>query len=156
SGWTASFDNSLDPNVSIVVDGQSANAVFIEKIAQFTNPPANGVFTPLDITFTQTAAGALPNIVIDDEILTNQTGAPWLDFHMEFIGPGPAFIPGALFPPGAPPPIGFSISPFTTAVFGNAGSGPNTGLDIAGGVIAPGATWSAGTGPGGDGQLWIT
>jgi hypothetical protein len=156
SGWTASWDSSLDPFLSVVVDGQNANSVFIQKIVQFVGPPPGGL-SPIAVTFTQTAPGAVPNIVIEDEVVTNQTGVPWLDFHMDITDSGDAaFNPALTAASGGPPPIGFSIAPFTTASFGTSASGPNTTLDIGGGVIAPGATWFPGAGPNGDGSLFIT
>src|SRR5262245_29853170 len=51
SGWRASWDPSLDGTVQIVVDGQSANAVFIQKSIQFIGPPGPGGFAPVNITF---------------------------------------------------------------------------------------------------------
>jgi hypothetical protein len=140
------------------VDGQSANAVFIEKNAQFVGPPGpGGLIDPYAVTFTQTSANALPNIVIVEEAITNQTGVAWLDFHFDITDSGDAqFNVAATAGSGGPPPIGFSIAPFTTAVFGNSVAGPNTVLDIAGGVVPNGATWNPGAGPGGDGALWIT
>lgn len=158
SGWTASWDAALDPFLAVVVDGQSANAVFIEKNAQFIAPPGpGGLFEPISITFTQTSPNAVPNIVIVEEAITNQTGVAWLDFHFDITDSGDAaFNPAATAASGGPAPIGFSVSPFTTAVFGNSGSGPNTSLDMAGGVVPDGATWFPGAGPGGNGDLWIT
>lgn len=158
SGWTASWDNSLDPFLSIVVDGQTANSVIIEKIAQFLGPPGpGGLIDPYAITFTQTSPNAVPNIVINEETITNQNGVPWLDFHFDITDSGDAtFNVAATLASGGPGPIGFSISPFTTAVFGPSASGPNTVLDLAGGVVPAGATWSPGSGPAGDGALWIT
>jgi len=157
SGWTASWASSFDPFLSIVVDGQGSDQVFIQKIAQFTTPPSPaGVIDPIQITFTQTAPNAVHNIVIEDEAITNQTGVAWTDFHMDITDSGnAAFNPAATLASGGPPPIGFSIAPFTTAAFGPTPSGPNTALDIAGGTVPNGATWFPGAGPGG-GALWIT
>jgi len=157
SGWTASWDNSLDPILSIVVDSQNATEVHIEKIAQFLPPPVGQQIAPIVITFTQTAANAVPNIVIDDEAITNQTGINWTDFHMELTDGGDAaFNPGLTAASGGPPPIGFSIAPFTTAAFSGGPAGPNTILNIAGGVVPNGTTWFPGAGANGDGSLYIT
>jgi len=158
AGWRASWPNSLDSFLQIVVDGEDANAVYIQKIAQFVGAPGpGGLIDPYEVTFTQTAANAKPNIVIISEAITNQNGVPWLDFHFDLVDSGNAtFNVAATAASGGPGPIGFNISPFTTAVFGPSSSGPNTRLDLAGGAVLPGQTWFPGTGPGGNGDLWIT
>lgn len=152
SGWEAVFDAGLDPFVDIVVDGETSQAVFIQKFAQFLQPPGpGGIFSGIDIVFRQTRPGAVPFIVINDEVVTNSTGAPWLDFHFELVDSGDAtFDVARTATSGGPPPIGFSIAPFTTASFGNG----NTTLDIGGGVVPNGGIWFPGNGPS-DGQLWI-
>jgi hypothetical protein len=147
SGWTASWDATLDPFLAIVVDGQDANSVFIEKNAQFTSPN----LTPIDVVFTQTAPGALPNIVIVDEAITNQTGQSWVEFEMSLTGAA-AFNPAATAASGGPAPIGFAIGPFTTAVF----SAGNQVLTIGGGSIANGSTWFPGVAVPQGGSLYIT
>jgi len=157
SGWTAEWDSGLDPFVDIVVDHQTSNAVFIEKFVQFTQPfGPNGESPTINIVFRQTTPTAVPFVVIEDEVVTNQTGRTWLDFHIELVDSGDAvYRPDLTLASGGPPPIGWSIAPFTTAVFGNG----NTTLDIAGGpgipsAPAPGSTWFPGDGPA-DGELWI-
>lgn len=147
SGWTASWDAALDPFLAIVVDGQDANSVFIEKNAQFTTAG----LTPIDVVFTQTAPGALPNIVINDEAITNQTGQSWVEFEMSLTGAA-AFNPAATLASGGPAPIGFAIGPFTTAAF----SGGNQVLTIGGGSVADGATWFPGVAVPNGGALVIT
>lgn len=152
SGWEAVFDSSLDPFVDIVVDGETSQAVFIQKFAQFLEPPQGGIFSSINIVFRQTRPGAVPFIVINDEVVTNSTGSPWFDFHFELVDSGDAvFDVARTATSGGPPPIGFSIAPFTQASFGNG----NTTLDIAGGTIPNGGIWFPGNGPS-DGQLWIS
>lgn len=152
SGWEAVFDAGLDPFVDIVVDGETSEAVFIQKFAQFLQPPGpGGIFGGIDIVFRQTRPGAVPFIVINDEVVTNSTGTAWLDFHFELVDSGDAaFDPARTAASGGPGPIGFSIAPFTTASFGSG----NTTLDVGGGVIPNGGIWFPGNGPS-DGQLWI-
>lgn len=150
-GWKASWDAALDPYVSVVSDGVFGNAVFVQKSAEFTQAPVAGVFPPIDITFTQIDPVAVSFIVINDESILNSTGVDWTDFHMELLNsPSALFDPAQTSTSGGPPPIGFSISPFTTAAFVNG----NTRLDIAGGVVASGGSWFPGGGAF-DGQLWI-
>ena len=126
-GWAAEWDDSLDPFVSIVSDGVSGDAVFIEKSAEFRPE-----FRTIPIVFRQIAWPAVGNIVIEDEIITNNSGFDWTGFKMEVLdGPDVWFDPVKTMESGGGGPIGFSISPFTTAEFVN----DNRRLDIGGGVL---------------------
>ena len=151
SGWKASWDSSLDPYVDINFDGIVGNAVFIEKSAEFTQGPVNGIFPSIAIVFEQIAPTTVNNIVINDEIITNHTGVAWTDFHMDLLDHGDVvFDPVATASSGGPGPIGFGIAPFTQAAFTEG----NTRLDIFGGVLPNNAIWNPGGGAQ-DGQLWI-
>lgn len=155
AGWRATWDNSLDGLVQIIASdcSQLANGrVFIEKSAQFTQGPSpSGVFPTISITFNQTAVTNVTRIIIEDEIITNSTGSDWTDFHMDLIDSGDAvFDVAATAGSGGPPPIGFSIAPFTIAGFSNG----NTRLDILGGVVPNGSQWFPGSGAL-DGELHI-
>src|SRR5262249_22699186 len=75
SGWQASWDASLDGLVDIHVNLVNADTIFIEKSAQFTQGPVNGIFPTIPIVFQQVGASNITHIVIDDEIITNQTGS---------------------------------------------------------------------------------
>jgi hypothetical protein len=147
-GWQASWDDSLDGLVDIFSVGVFGDAVFIEKAAEFTVGSMNGVFAPIDIIFTQTSPDAVGSIVIDDEIISNSTGEDWLDFHLELIGDAATFDDVATANSGGPGPIGFSINPFTGAVF----SDDFKRLDVSGGVVPDGYSWFPGVA---GGQLWI-
>ncbi|MHC4709213.1 MAG: hypothetical protein ACYTA3_01975 [Planctomycetota bacterium] len=147
-GWQASWDDSLDGLVDIFSVGVFGDAVFIEKAAEFTVGSMNGVFAPIDIIFTQTSPDAVGSIVIDDEIISNSTGEDWLDFHLELIGDAATFDDVATANSGGPGPIGFSINPFTGAVF----SDDLKRLDVSGGVVPDGHSWFPGVA---GGQLWI-
>lgn len=152
AGWTASWDNALDGLVQIIAAdcSQLANGrVFIEKSAEFTQPPVNGVFQSVNIVFTQTAITNVIRLIIEDEVITNSTGQPWTGFNMVLTGPA-VFDPAATAVSGGPAPIGFSIAPFTTAAFSNG----NSRLDIGGGVVTNGAQWFPGGGVS-DGELHI-
>ena len=150
-GWEASWDSSLDPYVDINSLGVVGDAVFIQKSAQFTQGPVNGIFPSIPIIFQQTTASAVSNIVIDDEIILNSTGADWTDFHLDLLdGQDVAFDPAATLAAGGGGPLGWSIAPFTQAQF----SGDLQRLDITGGTVSDGATWFPGDGAS-DGQLWI-
>jgi hypothetical protein len=131
--------------------GVVGDAVFIQKSAEFTQAPVNGIFPAIPIVFRQTDANAVTNIVIDDEIITNSTGEDWYDFHMVLLDSGNAFFdPDATMNSGGGGPIGWTISPFTQASF----SADLTELNISGGVVTAGSSWFPGDGVD-NGQLWI-
>ncbi len=143
-GWQASWDSALDPFVDLNDHGVVNGALFLEKSAQFMQGPVNGVFPSIDITFTQVSANAVANIVMDDEIVTNSTGSPWTDFHMDLLGSANvAFDPIATAASG-----GFSVNPFTASSFTNS----NQTFNAFNGVVPNGSTWFPGAA---SGQLWI-
>ncbi len=145
-GWQASWDSSFDGLVQIVSDGVAGDAVFIEKSIEYT-----GAFNAVPIVFTQIDPNAVSNIVINDEIITNNSGVDWSAFRMQLIDGGDvAFDPVATAGSGGAGPIGFSISPFTTASF----TPDNMQLNIGGGTVMNGTTWFPGSGAS-DGQLWM-
>ena len=158
SGWLAIIDSSLDllVDVNALAVDLDEGVVFIQKSAEFTLPAVNGVFPTIPITFMQTSANAVQNIVIDDEIILNNTGQPWGGFRMTLFN---AFAGKAVYDPaasatsGGPPPIGFSVDPFTQAQF-VPGIPVPTILDISGGTVLDGDFWFPGNGAF-DGQLWI-
>lgn len=146
SGWTASWDAGLDSRLSLVVDGESADSVFIEKFATFTTSDVNsaGGLSGLVITFQKTSVNAKPFIVVDNEAIVNNTGVDWTDFHFIIQPPTGqvAFDTGKtnVSPPGTG---GFSIDPFTTATYSN----NDTVLTVAGGTVGstiPNNTWFPG------------
>lgn len=146
SGWTASWSNALDTRLSLVVDSESADSVFIEKFATFTTSDVNsgGGASGLVITFQKTSTNAKPFIVIDNEAIVNNTGQTWNGFSFILQPPtgDVAFDTGKtnVSPPGTG---GFSIDPFTTASYSN----NDTMLTVGGGSIGstiPGNTWFPG------------
>lgn len=150
-GWQAEWAPSLDPFVDVTSYGVVGDAIIIQKSAQFTQGPVNGIFPAIPILFRQIDASAVSNIVIDDEIIYNSTGVDWTDFHMQLLdGPDAAFDPVATANSGGAGPIGFTIEPFTQAAF----SPDNKALDIWGGVVPDQSAWFPGDGAT-DGQLWI-
>ena len=154
-GWSASWPDSLNPYVEIVPLGVEENAdggyVFIRKEAIFIQGPQLGVFPSIPITFQQTQVDAYEFIVIEEEIIENQTGVPWSDFHMllEEVGDA-AFDPVRTAASGGPATLGFDVSPFTSHSF----TPINTLLNLEGGEVANGATWTPGAGLDG-GALFI-
>jgi len=151
SGWSAEWHPDFDPFVEVQVDNILSDRVIIQKSAEFLQPPSNGVFPPVVITFKQTKADAVKYIVINDEILTNSTGSPWFDFHMELIDMGDAWFNEALSDASAGG-TGFNIVPFQQYDF-NSGPQPKN-FDVWDGMIPDGGTWFPGDGPF-DGELFI-
>ncbi len=125
SGWTAQWATVYDSIVSINVDSVKANAVFIEKQIDFVYPVNNnGFYDPVQITFTQRNANATPYVALADEILINDTGAPWGGFVMTVLaGNNAAFDPAQS--------AAFSVNPFATASF----NASNTVLTLTDGMI---------------------
>jgi len=149
-GWRAEWDDSLDPFVSVVSNGVLNDAVFIQKAAQFTQGQEGGFFPSIPIVFRQMSDEAVRYIVIDDEIIINSTGEDWGGFAMQIVGNSALFDPVRTANSGGGGPIGFTISPFTTANF----SDDLQTLTIGGGVVSDGDIWFPGDGAD-DGQLWI-
>ena len=156
SGWEAIWDDSLDSLVDIAVDSVTADALYIEKSAEFTGPPGPGGFPSIAIVFRQIAADAVPRIVINDEIITNSTGVDWTDFHMEVLNEGDAtFNPVLTNASGFGG--GFSTSPFDNQLFGDGNMSfrlDGFGLGPGGGdaIVEAGDVWFPGIGPG---ELYI-
>ncbi len=158
SGWQASWDPTLDPFVTVVVDVVTVDAVFIQKSAQFTQSPGPGGFQTIPIAFTQIDANAVNQIVINDEIITNSTGVDWTDFNFEIVNLGDAAFNPALTNASSGG-AGFFTSPldnqtfspdnltFTVDGFGLGPGGSNA-------VVADGTQWFPGNGAF-NGELFI-
>lgn len=147
SGWTASWDSKFDPYLQISTpDYETQDAVYIEKFVNFTNAfndPA-GFIDPAVVTFQATRANATPYIVINDEQLVNNTGKDWNAFRMSLLPSDGSVSFNPALSDINPPGSGFDIHPFTNFSF----SLNNTILDTNGGVVADGAVWFPGSGPG--------
>ena len=152
-GWQASWPDSLDSLVSMTgefVDG----VLFVRKTAEFTPPPANGIFPAIPIVFTQNAQVAAMHIVIDNESIQNSTGVDWRDFHIDLLGGGTVFDSVSTKNSGGPDPIGWDIAPFKQAAF----NATLKRLDIWDGIVPAGQSWLPGGAPAGGpagGQLWL-
>lgn len=158
SGWEASWDSSLDPYVEIIVDLVTPDAVFIQKAAEFIQPPGPGGFPSIAITFRQIDANAVSQIVINDEIITNSTGFDWTDFHFELID-GLDAVFNRVLTDGSAGGNGFNTSPFDNQTWSadlqaltvdGFGLGPG-GSDA---IVPSGSTWFPGGGAA-DGELYI-
>jgi hypothetical protein len=154
SGWAvlAPDDGTV---AGIVVDLVTPTAVYIEIDKDFLFPmDVNGNFPAINLIFQQTAddANTVPNIVITDESVSNQTGQDWTDFHWALVDGGSVWFDKAASTP-------FNVSPFTNStyidLFGfNDGNSYNN-LNVDGGVVPAGTSFFPGLG-GSDGELVIT
>jgi hypothetical protein len=151
ANWTAEWDSALDDYVNIETVSIGNDTIFIQKTAEFIQPPVNGAFPSIDITFRQTGMSAINHIAIFGEEVLNSTGVEWTGFHFILLDSGDAvFNPVLTAASGGPGPIGWNIDPFTQGVFGDG----NRRLDVFGGVIDQDQTWTPGGGKQ-QGQLWI-
>ncbi len=136
SGWTASWDASQDAHLSLAVDFESADAVYIEKFVTFHPSDFNesGDFIdPVVINFQHSGSNAAPYIILNDEILVNRTGADWNGFKFTLLS-GQNAGQSTQFDPvktGIGTPTGFTIDPFTTHEY----SQDNTILTVGGGIV---------------------
>ncbi|MDP6546294.1 MAG: hypothetical protein QGH60_20125 [Phycisphaerae bacterium] len=140
SGWEATISDNV--NVDILVDAENEHYVLIEIIKTFTAPPQGGVFPGISIDFTQVSpdTDTVSIIVLNDEIITNNTGYDWTDYHWSLEGP-------AAFSISATEGSGFDIDPFTNADWTpKAGWSPDfaSALNLDGGTVAAGSTFSPG------------
>ena len=147
-GWEVEIG---DPTaIGINVDTVGNDFIAIELSKDFRSPPLpNGNFPGLDIIFRQIGgdAGTVPNIVILDESVTNQTGTDWTDYHMT-VGTGGNVWFDTI------DSAGFSMSPFTNSMFmdpGNVfGGNPSRATDLwaDGGLVFNNSSFFPGAGPG--------
>ncbi|MBA7554762.1 hypothetical protein ES705_47393 [subsurface metagenome] len=137
-----------------MVDLVTEDEVYIQKAAEFTQPPGPAGFATIAIQFQQVSADAVSQIIIADEIITNSTGVDWTDFHWELLNG-----PDAVFDSAATLAAGFYTSPLDNKTFGSGdtslmvdgfGLGPG-GSDA---VVAAGAVWFPGDGAT-NGELFI-
>jgi hypothetical protein len=154
SGWTATWDSSLDPYVDIHVVAEDATHVFIQKSAEFfQGPDGFGVYPGISIDFSwQPGVGNPKSIVIEDEIITNSTGTDWTDFHMDVVS-----LVDAVFNHG--PGFFFTTSPFDNQSFTPDSkrfdvNGFGLGPGGSNAIVADGTSWFPGSGAS-DGELVI-
>lgn len=140
TGWTASWDSSLDSVLSLSVD--QATGVITQKTATFNS------VDPIPIVFQQTSANATGSLDfrIAREAITNKSGQDWGGYQMQVLSGANGSTALAAFNPEATQiglPGGWTISPpFSSATF----STDNRVLDLNGAVIANGSSFTLGGG----------
>ena len=146
SGWVASWDASLDSRLGLNVEAETTDSIFVEKFATFTANDINGdggFINPMAIVFQKVSPSAVPFIVINDEMVVNQTGQDWDGFRFILLPSNGSVVFDAGQTDIAPPGSGFSIDPFTASAY----NANNTQLDVSGGVVssvAPNNVWTPG------------
>lgn len=143
SGWTASYSDAFVTagwDVALTFRGLSGDGsqFFFEKDATFKAPAGNGN-DGLEILFQKVDPNA-KELVINDEIITNQTGVDWNAFQWILASDRSGGTPSFTFAPTNGPASGFAISPFTSMNFAD----QNSVLSFTGGTVANGQTWFAG------------
>ena len=134
SGWQADVPGD---KADIRIDGNYSQFVLIEIIKTYTHPKVDGAFTPIEIDFSQVRAdaGTVAYIVLNDEIITNNTPDDWKDYHWSIEGPA-AFVISAS--------NAFDTSPFNNKEWTPAGAGWTTdhasALNVNGGGTVPSGT----------------
>lgn len=115
-GWEADIGDPSAVSINVDADCNTRTVcdfIAIEISKDFRQPPLpNGNFPGLDIIFRQIAddADTVPNIVILDESVTNQTGTDWTDYHMT-VGTGGNVWFDTI------DSSGFSMNPFANSMF---------------------------------------
>lgn len=155
SGWNVTYDNAT---TGVVVDKVVAGVMSIEEIDKnFTNgpDPLTGLMPPITISFTQYLSNAItaPTIVIANELIHNQTGINWNDFHWLLEDHGEA-----TFDIAASGMFGLQPSPqFQTQIWTDAngipttiGGNPAFGLTVNNGLVFNGSTYTPGMNGTGD------
>jgi hypothetical protein len=151
SGWNVTYD---DATTGIVVDAVRPGVMAIQEVDKnFTNGPnpITGLLPSIAISFTQRLSNALtvPQIIIAEESLHNQTGVTWTDFHWDLQD-----HTNAIFDIAASGTFGIQPSPqfqdqLWTGVAGNAAYG----LTVQTGRVDNGTSYTPGIN--GSGQLVI-
>ncbi len=126
-GWQATVPEGVD--LTALSTTNNGVTLALEKTADFINGAGpGGVISPLSITFQQVSANAVPNLAIDDEVVINDTGSPWIGFVFGLSG---GVANGGILPHISGQSAGFSVDPFTNSSFTPDGRG----LIATGGIV---------------------
>lgn len=152
SGWSITFSDGIGVTFQGITNDRLE--VRLNKLANFTEPPQGGLFSPLQITFQQNpdVDNPVPFIVIDAEEVLNNTGTDWIGFDFKLTEATSASSGGVRFDKDMTffDDDPFDINPFTEFNF----SENDTRLTLGGGVVPSGSVWTPGDGAG-NGELVI-
>jgi len=137
AGWTVSVPDVDAGNVNLRFSSESGNRFFFIKDATFNNNT-----DPLVLTFDKTDPNA-KDLVIQNENLTNHSGADWTGFRTILSSGSVSGTPNFSFVTSDNQPgLGdFSIDPFTSFQFLSS----NTELFVNGGTVAANGVWHPGS-----------
>ena len=100
SGWAMiTTPGSMPATVSVIEELE--DTVVIELRKTFFGLVVEGLSNSIIIEFQKISADAVPNIVIRQKLITNDTNAQWYDFHMSLLVD--IFQPRAGFDPNSSP-----------------------------------------------------
>jgi len=137
SGWRATWATAYDGNVDLISRGTVGGQFFFEKDVTFTAQSAQGI----EIVFERISPSA-STLVINDEVVRNQTGTAWTGFHFVLASGSIAGTPNFAFATsdGSAGLGDFDITPFTNFAF----SDQNTVVSMSGGTVPSGGVWLPG------------
>jgi len=141
SGWMYTVPDATFAATGVKIEFQrsSGNDFFFTKTA---NVPAANLTTPIIVTFDRVTSVATPkNLVIGQESIKNSSGSDWTGYRMILSSGSSGGTPNFAFNTGGFPGADFKIDPFTTFTFVNT----NTELDLGGGTVKNGTTWTPGS-----------
>ena len=144
SGWSLVVPDPTHTDIKI--DAITNSYVRIEIIKVFYDGPENGQFPANLVEFVQRLDddNTVGTIQINDEIIINDTGWDWTDYHWEVIGDAAAFDRQAT------EASGFSVEPFeaSDSSWGDPPAGWSSDhaatFDVDGGVVYNGQTFFPG------------
>jgi len=156
-GWEAKVSEGFSQYASVIPELVLDDAIVIQIDKAFTSSTFEfGLGQPIYIEFAvkNNAITHVPNIIIRDENITNQTDHTWWDFHMAVswnIGQDPyvGFHPDYLFEPSIPLFNPFAVVEFDPNPALNNGLALNgqptpTRINFREGSVASGETWNPG------------
>jgi len=146
SGWTVRYDN-IGLSITLLnppADVEDTAYVVLQKVAQFaTGVNEFGFLDPLEISFIQTGENATQYVVIDREVVTNDTGVDWTGFRFIVEDPMAGKGGGAHFDQALSAGFVNDINPFTSHSY----NGDSTELFVSAGTlshISPDDIWTPG------------
>jgi len=146
SGWMYTVPDATFAATGVTLQFQrsSGNSFFFTKTGTNGQPltvPKENLTTPIIITFDRVASVTSPkDLVIGSESIKNSSGADWTGFRMILSSGSTGGTPNFAFNTSLDPQV-FLLDPFATFNFVSG----NTELDLGGGTVKNGATWTPGS-----------
>lgn len=133
-GWEVTIFAPDTVDVAVDFVSLTGDVLVIEKTAQFFE------LATVELLFAQNRddSETVSQIVITDEILTNNTGVAWTSFTNDLGAVGPALFDVAAS-------ASFTIAPFTTTAY----AGDLRSVTYSNGIVPDGVIWTPGLDDGG-------